>query len=62
VSGVAAARPGIDEALSHLRKGDTLVVWRLDRLGRSLKRGAEPIPAISCIKKIQALNIACLFN
>jgi DNA invertase Pin-like site-specific DNA recombinase len=30
-------RPGLDEALSHLRKGDTLIVWKLDRLGRSLK-------------------------
>jgi len=37
VSGVTAARPGIDDALSFLREGDTLVVWRLDRLGRSLK-------------------------
>lgn len=35
-SGAKAARPGLAEALDHLRKGDTLVVWRLDRLGRSL--------------------------
>lgn len=35
-SGVKTARPGLHIALSHLRKGDTLVVWRLDRLGRSL--------------------------
>ena len=37
MSGVQAARPGLDEALAFLRSGDTLVVWRLDRLGRSLK-------------------------
>jgi DNA invertase Pin-like site-specific DNA recombinase len=37
VSGVAAERPGINQAISYLRPGDTLVVWRLDRLGRSLK-------------------------
>lgn len=43
VSGVAAARPGIDETLSHLRKGDILVIWRLDRLGRSLKHLIEMI-------------------
>ncbi|GAB4393229.1 MAG: recombinase family protein [Gammaproteobacteria bacterium] len=35
-SGAKAARPGLFEALSHLREGDTLVVWKLDRLGRSL--------------------------
>ncbi len=37
VSGAEAERPGLDKALGHLREGDTLVVWRLDRLGRSLK-------------------------
>src|SRR4051795_8198611 len=37
VSGTKATRPGLTEALSHLRSGDTLVVWRLDRLGRSLR-------------------------
>jgi DNA invertase Pin-like site-specific DNA recombinase len=30
-------RPGLADALSHLRKGDSLVVWKLDRLGRSVK-------------------------
>lgn len=43
VSGAKRSRPGFDEALSHLRKGDTLVVWRLDRLGRSLKHLIEII-------------------
>ncbi len=37
-SGARAARPGLDECLRALRKGDTLVVWRLDRLGRSLRQ------------------------
>jgi len=37
VSGTKARRPGLEDALSHLRTGDTLVVWRLDRLGRSLR-------------------------
>jgi len=37
ISGTKANRPGLIEALSHLREGDTLVVWRLDRLGRSLR-------------------------
>lgn len=37
ISGAKAERPGLAEALSYLRPGDSLVVWRLDRLGRSLK-------------------------
>src|SRR5947209_2287833 len=37
ITGSKTERKGLEEALSHLRKGDTLVVWRLDRLGRSLK-------------------------
>ena len=30
-------RPGLTEALSHLREGDVLVIWKLDRLGRTVK-------------------------
>lgn len=37
VSGAKAARPGLDQCLAQLRPGDTLVVWRLDRLGRSVR-------------------------
>lgn len=43
VSGATTQRPGLTEALSHVRKGDTLVVWRLDRLGRSLKHLIETV-------------------
>src|SRR6266699_3724214 len=32
-----AVRPGLVAALDYLRPGDTLVVWKLDRLGRSVK-------------------------
>jgi DNA invertase Pin-like site-specific DNA recombinase len=35
-SGVKAERKGLEQAFTYVRKGDTLVVWRLDRLGRSL--------------------------
>lgn len=33
ISGTKAERVGLAQALSHLRVGDTFVVWRLDRLG-----------------------------
>jgi DNA invertase Pin-like site-specific DNA recombinase len=36
LSGLALRRPGLEETLSSLSAGDVLVVWRLDRLGRSL--------------------------
>ena len=36
LSGAKDERPGPNEALEYVREGDTLVVWRLDRLGRSL--------------------------
>jgi DNA invertase Pin-like site-specific DNA recombinase len=37
ISGTRAERPGLTKALEMLRSGDTLVVWKLDRLGRSVK-------------------------
>lgn len=37
ISGSKAERPGLDALLKSLRKGDVVVVWRLDRLARSLK-------------------------
>jgi DNA invertase Pin-like site-specific DNA recombinase len=36
-SGAKSARPGLDQCLRQLREGDTLLVWRLDRLGRSVR-------------------------
>ena len=41
VSGAKAARPGLEQAMEILREGDVLAVWRLDRLGRSLKHLIE---------------------
>jgi DNA invertase Pin-like site-specific DNA recombinase len=45
-SGGNADRAGLAESLTHLRSGDTLVVWRLDRLGRSLKHLIETVTAL----------------
>src|SRR3954453_1480466 len=42
-SGALTDRPGLSQAVSHLRAGDTLVVWRLDRLGRSLSHLIETV-------------------
>lgn len=36
MSGTKSERPGLSDAMAFMREGDTLVVWRLDRLGRSL--------------------------
>ena len=42
-SGVRADRTGLDNAMNQLRAGDTLVVWKLDRLGRSLQHLIQTI-------------------
>jgi DNA invertase Pin-like site-specific DNA recombinase len=47
MSGVKAERPGLQEAMHHLRAGDTLVVWRLDRLGRTLKHLIATVTELS---------------
>ena len=46
-SGAKAERTGLDEALNYIRQGDTLVVWRLDRLGRSLNHLIETITGLN---------------
>lgn len=35
-SGVKSVRPGLDDLLGILREGDTVVVWKMDRIARSL--------------------------
>jgi DNA invertase Pin-like site-specific DNA recombinase len=49
-------RPGLSDALKDLRPGDTLVVWKLDRLGRSLRNLIELINALQK-KEIMFLSI-----
>src|SRR5881227_29598 len=47
ISGATTERKGLDEALAYVRAGDSLVVWKLDRLGRSLKHLIETITALN---------------
>jgi Resolvase, N terminal domain len=44
-SGARSDRPTLAQVLDQLRPGDTLVVWKLDRLGRSLRHLSTPSPA-----------------
>lgn len=57
VSGSKTNRPGLNECLSSLKEGDTLVVWRLDRLGRSMSHLVSTIQEL-IIKKIGFKSIS----
>ena len=46
ISGATASRPGLTKAMRSLRTGDTLVVWRLDRLGRSVSHLVDVVGAL----------------
>ncbi len=46
-SGAATERKGLAEALEYVREGDSLVVWKLDRLGRSLKHLIDTISKLN---------------
>src|SRR5258706_15772586 len=54
ITGSKAERKGLSEALTYLRPGDTFVVWKLDRAGRSLKH------LIELLKDLQGRNIEFL--
>jgi DNA invertase Pin-like site-specific DNA recombinase len=51
-SGVRTSRPGLDACSKNLRPGDTLLVWRLDRLGRSMPH------LITLIEKLRRQGIS----
>ncbi len=51
LSGASAARPGLQQAMDALREDDVLVVWRLDRLGRSLRN------LIELIGQLEEMNV-----
>ncbi len=47
ISGSKNERPGLDSALAYLREGDILVVWKLDRLGRSMAHLVNTVQELS---------------
>ena len=49
--GAKSDRPGLTEALNFMREGDVLVVWKLDRLGRSLKHLIETVLGLRLAQK-----------
>jgi len=46
ISGARADRPGLRQTLDYARDGDVLIVWKLDRLGRSLPHLIETVAAL----------------
>jgi len=50
-SGAKSDRTGLTEAINFMRKGDTLCVWKLDRLGRSLKHLIETVLVLQALGK-----------
>ncbi|MEW1965914.1 recombinase family protein [Micrococcus sp. NPDC078436] len=46
-SGALASRPELEKLLDQLRPGDTLVVWRLDRLGRSIRHLIDQLQVLA---------------
>jgi DNA invertase Pin-like site-specific DNA recombinase len=52
VSGLKEIRPGFDKMMAYIRPGDTVVVWKLDRLGRSMRH------LIDIIQTLQSREIA----
>ena len=56
VSGATAEKAGLTKALAYLREGDTLVVWKLDRLGRTVKGLVELVDLL----KVQGIQFRSL--
>ena len=46
ISAIAKSRPGFAEAISFLRSGDTLVLWKMDRAFRSLRHALDTLESL----------------
>ena len=51
ISGSKASRPELDKMLENLRTGDIVIIWKLDRLGRSLK------DLVNLIERFNSMNV-----
>jgi DNA invertase Pin-like site-specific DNA recombinase len=58
ISGAQVQRPGLDAALAALTPGDVLVVWRLDRLGRSMPHLVSLVHVVDCNRNGSRLQSA----
>lgn len=56
LSGVKDKRPGLEEALQYVRPGDSLVVWRLDRLGRTMRHLIHIVNELNERKLVELLH------
>lgn len=56
ITGTKADRPALNELLSFARRGDTIIIWKLDRLGRSL---SDLISIVADLEK-KGINFVCL--
>ncbi len=50
-SGTLTARPELDQVLHQLRPGDSLIVWKLDRLGRSLRHLVDTLAGLPRLRR-----------
>ena len=56
VSGVKVVKPAFEKMLSFMREGDTIVIWKLDRLGRSTKDLIELVATLEK-RKINLISL-----